>query len=69
MSYAFDVDALIASLGGASRAAEIAGVSRCTPYRWRKTGQISSKVLAKLKSECGLSIEPYFVRRDDETEG
>lgn len=61
MTYRFDVAALIHDLGGAAAAAKIAGVSRTTPYRWLRTGQISSRIMERLKTECGLIMEPYFV--------
>lgn len=48
------VEVAIQALGSVKRVAHVAGVSRRTVIRWRKTGQIPVDPLTKLLVPCSL---------------
>ncbi|MFW6331602.1 MAG: carph-isopro domain-containing protein [Gemmatimonadota bacterium] len=64
----FDLDSLIADLGGARAVAERIGVGRTVPYGWKRRGTISSTSLSKIKrSWPDLDLDRYFTEeRPDE---
>jgi len=63
----FDVSQFVDDLGGAAMAAEACQVSRTTPYRWLKTGRISSEVLARaVRSNPLIDMNKYFKGGDDD---
>jgi hypothetical protein len=57
----FDIRRLINDLGGPAGVAAKLGIARTTPYRWLRSGHLSSRVIARLKEIApNLSIDSYF---------
>lgn len=56
----FDITKLVSDLGGPAAVAELVGVSRTTPYRWIKAGQVSTRVLARIRGATGKGFDGYF---------
>ncbi len=56
-----NVKKLVEDLGGARSAADLVGVPRTAPYRWIKTGRMSSESLAAVKKgRPNLDLDYYF---------
>lgn len=56
-----NIERLIRDIGGPTAAAALAGAPRTAPYRWIKSGNVSSRVLGRIKAAMpSLSIDAYF---------
>jgi len=57
----FDVSALIADMGGASKIARITGKGRTTPYKWIEQGFVNTKILEAIKNQdAKFDVNKYF---------
>lgn len=60
--FVFDIRGLVRDLGGAAAVARSLGVSRTTPYRWMRTGYLSSVMMERLKdAHPSVSFDRYFI--------
>ena len=62
----FDIDKMVADLGGASNIAKGIGANRCVPYGWMRRASVSSLYLSQIKEVWpALDLNQYFI--GDET--
>lgn len=70
MERQLNIGRLIESIGGAAKAAKIAGTVRTAPYGWVKRNYVSSVVLEKiLSAHPELNINDYFEINGRDTYG
>lgn len=68
--YHFDVARLVDDFGGPAKMAVTLGVSRTTPYRWMRQGNLSSTTLcAVLEARPNTNINAYFVKDNNQNDG
>jgi len=61
----FDIQKLLADLGGASTVAKKIGVGRTVPYGWLRRDFVSSVYLSKIKQVWpSLDLDQYFKEED-----
>lgn len=61
-----NVKKLIVEMGGHSKLAELVEKPRTAPYRWEKSGRISSEVLEKIKKKRPELDLDYFFEAEGE---
>ena len=59
---------LVKRLGGASKAAAVAGLPRTAPYRWLKSNSISLETLCAIKSARPEIVLDNFMEDENERE-
>ena len=55
-----NIKRLIRELGGPAEISAKSGICRTTPYRWIRSGVISSRYLEKLKTAYDFLLDDYF---------
>ena len=61
----FDIDRMVADLGGSSTIAKNIGTNRCVPYGWMRRASISSLYLSQIKEVWpALDLNQYFIGDD-----
>tara|TARA_X000001036_G_C20660726_1_gene798835 strand:+ start:106 stop:390 length:285 start_codon:yes stop_codon:yes gene_type:complete len=64
-----NISRLIQDVGGASKAAEDAGVVRTAPYGWVKRNYVSSVILEKLiTANPNIKLDDYFELMEEDSE-
>lgn len=57
----FNISKLIYDIGGPASVADAIGVSRTAPYRWIRSGSITTRTLERILTECPwIDINSYF---------
>ena len=61
----FDIQQMLADLGGAANVARTIKVGRSVPYGWGRSNFVSSVYLSKIKQEWPtLDLDQYFKKED-----
>lgn len=61
----FDIQTMLADLGGAAHVAKLIGVGRTVPYGWVRREFVSSVYLSKIKEVWPtLDLDQYFKEGD-----